>query len=57
VPLFEDGVNTEVSLGVVTVKDTARMLLDIDKVLDTEEINKELKRIKATACKNMLLCE
>ena len=57
VPLFEDGVNTEVSLGVVTVKDTARILLDIDKVLDTEEINKELKRIKATACKNMLLCE
>jgi len=44
VPLFEDGVNTEVSLGVVTVKDTARMLLDIDKVLDTEEINKELKK-------------
>jgi len=29
---------------VVTVKDTARMLLDIDKVLDTEEINKELKK-------------
>jgi len=44
VPLFEDGVNTEVLLGVVTVKDTARMLLDIDKVLDTEEINKELKK-------------
>jgi len=28
---------------VVTVKDTARILLDIDKVLDIEEINKELK--------------
>ena len=56
-PLFEDGVNTEVFLGMVNVKDTARMLLDIDKVLDTEEINKELKIIKVTACKNMLLCE
>jgi len=29
---------------VVTVKDTARILLDIDKVLDIEEINKELKK-------------
>ena len=57
VPLFEDGVNTEVSLGMVTVKDTARILLDINRVLNTKEINKELKKIKVTACKNMLLCE
>ena len=56
-PLFEDGVNTEVLPGVVTVKDTARILLDIDKVLDTEEINKELKKIKITACKRVLYCE
>jgi len=42
---------------VVTIKDTARMLLDIDKVLDTEEINKELKKVKITTCKSMLYCE
>lgn len=44
VPLFEDSVNTEVFHGMVNIKDTARILLDIDKVLDTEEINKELKK-------------
>ncbi len=39
------------------VKDTARILLDIDKVLDTQEINKELKKIRAIDCKRMLYCE
>lgn len=57
VPLFEDCVNTEVLLGVVTVKDTARILLDIDKVLDTEEINRELEKIKIRTCKSILFCE
>ncbi len=57
VPLFEDSVNPEVFLGMVNVKDTARILLDIDKVLDTQEINKELKKIRAIDCKRMLYCE
>ena len=57
VPLFKNGVNTELFRGMVNVKDTARILLDIDKILDTKEINKELKKIKATGCKSMLYCE
>ena len=54
-PLSEDGVNTEVLPGVATLKDTERILLDMDKVLDMEEINKELGKI--TICKSMLCCE
>jgi len=56
-PLFEDAVNTEAFFRVVTVKDTARILLDIDKILDTQEIHQELKKTKITTCRRILCRE
>lgn len=44
VPLFEESITTEVFLGMVDVKDTTRTLLDVNKVLNTKEINRELKK-------------
>lgn len=38
-PSLGDGVNTEIFLGVAKIKDKVKILLDIDKVLRTEDIN------------------
>lgn len=38
-PDFGNGVNTEIFLGMAKIKNKVKILLDIDKVLGTEEIN------------------
>ncbi|HHT9146590.1 MAG: chemotaxis protein CheW [Candidatus Brocadiaceae bacterium] len=38
-PHFGNGVNTEMFLGMAKIKDKVKILLDIDKVLGTEDIN------------------
>lgn len=38
-PRFGNGVNTEMFLGMAKIKGKVKILLDIDKVLGTEEIN------------------
>ncbi len=38
-PHFGNGVNTDMFLGMAKIKDKVKILLDIDKVLGTEDIN------------------
>jgi len=38
-PNFGNGVNTDMFLGMAKIKDKVKILLDIDKVLGTEDIN------------------
>lgn len=38
-PHLGDGINTEIFLGMAKIKDKVKILLDIDKVLGSEEIN------------------
>lgn len=38
-PHLGDGINTEIFLGMAKIKNKVKILLDIDKVLGTEEIN------------------
>ncbi|KKO19520.1 MAG: chemotaxis protein CheW [Candidatus Brocadia sp.] len=38
-PHLGDGINTEIFLGMAKIKNKVKILLDIDKILGTEEIN------------------
>lgn len=38
-PHLGEGINTEIFLGMAKIKNKVKILLDIDKVLGTEEIN------------------